>query len=514
MKLFAILLAATMLAPAAGSDAAKPAKQSAVTDRQRDESSKIIADFDFERLTEDDKYARLILLHAERLTPDAVAEPERRDGLVALRTLALMKLGRAREGLDLATATIATGTAGTNVYGLAILAAAEAEDPVASLPLYEKAAALPAEARAELRAMLPKEVVDLLWRKLWDAKNVAGRQRFAEALLTLGWPDEGEIAYRDFYRSQAIDGRIARGDIEGARALAAQIVDPSTLGTLLVARKYDALFPPDTDRAGLLQASLAGFDRATRERAEAMPEDAKRLLQRGNALRALGREAEALSLFLPFASDLKKVEAAGESGYWIVNDAALTLGSAGRHDEALALMDSLLTLGVDKHTDLVSMAINYGEMLNVAGRFKEAAAYETKLTGSNMNASPYGFMWTWSIIACAHALSGDAAAAAPWLDKLRANSSDNQAAHMRALLCANDLDSAEKLLVSRLRGDAPEDLLLKLQDYRLGTTSGVAAKILEPRLLALRERPAVRQAIGEVGRVMSLPLSKTYWGDY
>lgn len=76
------------------------------------------------------------------------------------------------------------------------------------------------------------------------------------------------------------------------------------------------------------------------------------------------------------------------------------------------------------------------------------------------------------------------------------------------------MEEAEKVVIARLKSDEGPQMLLKLQDYRAGTIRGAAAKVIEPRFLALRERPAVREAIAGTGRILSLPLSKTYWGDY
>jgi tetratricopeptide (TPR) repeat protein len=362
--------------------------------------------------------------------------------------------------------------------------------------------------------MVDEDIVSWTWQRLGQAKDRPGRLRLAEALLALEWPDKDAVSERDSYRSLAIERRLAAGETASAAQLLREIVTPDMLARMAAARKYDALFPEGGDRVALIRQSLGRYDEATRRRLAAAPADPKRLLERGNALRALGRDAEAAALLLPFATDLAKVEAAGEDGFWVVNEAAAALGAVGRHAEAVALMEKLLALGVDTHSGLISMAINHGEVLLGAGRFADAAAHEAKLSQGAKTASPYGYMWMWSMAACGHALGGDAAGAQPWLAKLAANSADNEAAHMRALLCANDMNGAEKLLVARLKGDDPESMLAKLQTYEQGTSPSAAAKVIEPRLLALRDRPAVREAIADVGRILSLPLSKTYFGDY
>lgn len=518
MKPNILLLAAAVFAasPAAAAAAVPKSAAPAATEDQLAEAAKAVGEFDFERLMNDDGYARALLLHAERLAPGTEAVPELRDMVAIVRTLALGKLGRAKEAYEVSAAALAGGDAGPSVYATALMAAGEMADKAAMLHVYEAAAKLPEAPRREFRSMMVDDLVSGLWQILQSDKDEAGRHRFAEALLALEWPDEGDISSRDFYRSIAIDRRIAAGEIAGARALAAEIVKPTALAELLLATKYDVLFPAGVDRTAMLQQSLPRYDRVTRERLEAAPSDSKRLMHRGNALRALGRDEEALAVLLPFASDMKKVEAAGEDGFWVTNEAAFTLSALGRHDEAVALYDKLLALGIDKYPELVSMAINRGEALTAAGRFKEAVTDSAAQDAGKLYASPYGYMWIWSNAACGHAMAGDAAGAAPWLAKLEKGSEDNRAAHLRALLCANDMDGAEKVLIARLKSDDGPQMLLKLQDYRGGDsgTGGAVAKVIEPRFLALRDRPAVREAIAGTGRILSLPLSRTYWGDY
>jgi tetratricopeptide (TPR) repeat protein len=372
------------------------------------------------------------------------------------------------------------------------------------------AAKLPAEARPDFRTAADQDWIFALLGELHSIPGRELKQRFAEALLTLEHAEADDVTTRDMYRGLVIDRYVKLGKIPEARALARQVVEPDALTRLLVAKRYDSLFDGPSDHRKLLQASLQSYDDATRRYLEAAPDDPQRMLSRGQALRALGREDDAVKLLLPFASDLKRVEAGGEKAFWIVNEAALALSALGRHAEAVGLMEKLLTLDLQKHPALVSMAINHGEVLNSAGRYAEAAAHETKLAEVGKVASPFGHMWIWSLAACAHLHGGDTAAARPWLEKLATNSAKNEAAHMRALLCANDMAGAEKLLIARLKGDQGVAVLLSLQTFELGTMQSTSGKLIEARMMALRERPAVRDAVAASGRILSLPLAKTY----
>ncbi len=85
----------------------------------------------------------------------------------------------------------------------------------------------------------------------------------------------------------------------------------------------------------------------------------------------------------------------------------------------------------------------------------------------------------------------------------------------RALLCADKLDEAERLLLTRLRSDDPGDLVESLQIYRDGgaQVSGFERTIGQ-RWRALAARPAVKAAVDKVGYVLTLPIVKSYWGSY
>jgi tetratricopeptide (TPR) repeat protein len=410
---------------------------------------------------------------------------------------------------------VAAGPSDPWVYSLSLLAAALSEDMPSVVQIAEAAAAkIPASSRTDFRAAADEDLILALLGELYRHADKSLRPRFAEALLILEHAEADDVVIGDLYRSLVIDRYLQLGKVAEARGLARQIVEPNTLAKFLVTKRYDPLFEGTPDHRQLLQAALQSYDAATRKRLEGAPDDLQRILHRGQALRVLGRDADAANLLLPHASDLKQVEAGGEKAFWIVNEAAYALSSAGRHGEAVSLMEKLLTLDLQKNPALISMAINHGDMLTSAGRFADVAAHETKLSEVGRVASPYGHMWIASLAACGHLFAEDRAAAQPWLDKLAKNSAENEAAHMRALLCANDMAGAEALLLRRLKGDDAGSVLLRLQDFEVGTIPSVTGRLIDARLKALRDRPAVRGAIAATGRILSLPLAKTYWGAF
>jgi tetratricopeptide (TPR) repeat protein len=474
-----------------------------------------LAGIDQERLVADRDYAGEMLAHIDTLRA-VRSEPDALFALDALRLIALLGAVRNADAAELGARLIAQRPSEPMVYPFALWAAVLAGKSDAAVPMLESAARhmTRPEQLDELRSGLVRDLLGGIIRPLGQAGNQRAMQRMAEALLTVGPPLFDDAVEVDGYRVLSIDGRLAAGNVAGARELADRVIDVRAMLRLIGARRYDPLFAGDADRLARLETAVAAYDADTKKRLE-KADDLRARLFRGQFLRGLAREQESLAVLLPATSNLAAVEAGGEDAFWIVNEAAYALTSLGRNAEAIALMERLIALEMKKHPYLINMAINHSELLNIAGRHKEAAAYGTRLLEEAKGfESAYGRMWIWSAVACGHALAGDPAAAAPWLAKLEQGSIDNQAAHMRALLCANRLDRAEQLMLARLAGKDAEPALRLMHDYRLGSFKSPARRMIQERGLAVGGRPAVRAAAAKVGRTLSLPLSQVFWGDY
>jgi hypothetical protein len=122
-------------------------------------------------------------------------------------------------------------------------------------------------------------------------------------------------------------------------------------------------------------------------------------------------------------------------------------------------------------------------------------------------------MWIASGLVCALADLGRADEAAEKIDWMRGQENANAPALSRTLLCLGDLEAAEALLLRRLRAQGDETLLEDLQAYER-TAPDERDDPIARRWAELRERPAVREAIGGAGRMLRLPLAKVYWGAY
>lgn len=521
MRFSRAIPAAVLLALAAGTLEAAPTRatnkslETPADNSALEKAAELVANTDSDRLFEDPAYAREVLAALETLRASRFYSGEMKSAIDRGRVVALMAAGRDRDAFDL-TAQLSRAEPGDfDLHYFAFLTGSFV-DPTRTVEELERAHRhlSSAQDRSRFRSEIDEDAVHRVRASFTEKDDEAGLARLAEALLGFGWPGEELIGLGDALRLDALDGRLARGDTAGAKALASAIRSPRAVLRLLVDRRYDDLVAAG-DPLARIQTAIAGDERRTAALLAAKPNDPRRLIDRAQHLRSVGREADALALLLPKTRDMAAVKAMGEDGFWIVNEAAYALLALDRASEAVALMDRLVALGLRENEDLISMAINRSEILLGAGRYRDAADYAVSLFSNHSNlASPYGHMWMWSSAACGHLLAGDAKAAQPWLDRLRKGERDNPAATMRGHLCANDLGAAASAIIGRLNGDDPASMLVALQDYRVQEYRSPARKLVEARLNEVARRADVQAAIARRGRVLKLPLSRIYWGTF
>ena len=493
---------------------APPTQRQAPDDAAVQRAVDFLAELEDERMT-DKAYAERLLKEVDVLRASDHYVGEARDATDMLRLLALWVLERKDEALAAADATTANGGQMREIYKLSIQVAG-AYDAARAVTYLERADKylVTAEQREAFKAGLDDDGMWSIRRALYKAKDKPAPSRWAEGLLKFDWPGEAVYDGHNLIRYDAIDGRLARKDVVGARALASQIGHPATALEMLVLKDYDALFDVP-DRGAHLAQLIAAEDIRSARALAAKPDDRKQILLRAQFLRSAGREAEALALLLPHSADMAAVAKGGADSFWLVNEASYALRALGRGDEAMALMKRLLALGLDKHPDLINMAINSTLMMNRVGQYRDGAAYAEELFRKHADkASPFGHMWMWEAAACGHALSGNLAAAKPWMARLRAAPDANRAALMRGLLCTNDLDGAATQFIERLNGDNPGAMMTSAQDYSIINDKVPESQILDQRLRQVVARPAVAAAIARKGRILKLPLSRAYWGQY
>ncbi|HYD13920.1 MAG TPA: hypothetical protein VEC11_13810 [Allosphingosinicella sp.] len=470
---------------------------------------------DTRRLLSDRTYAGELLGHLDRIAPymsdDATAAVAVRN----LRLLSLITLNRPADGGPIIDQIVASRPNDPGQYAAAWLAALTFRDWARAVAVIETASrSVPGVRWADLRALLDRQTVSGL---LFELKNEAGnanRVRLADALFRIGWPGGGDSESGDFVRAILLEDRLAAGDVAAARLYADGITSLSSTVPVLVGRRYDPALPADADRMALLRAAIEREDRTTRDALAAQPADPRRLLDRAQHLRSLARHAEALALLRPHLADVPAMAANGEYGIWVVNEAVFAMAALGRYDDAVALMDRVAALPVADNPSLISLRINHLELLWEAGRHEEALRRATALDPDAIRfASDFGRMWIAAARVCALASLNRPGEAAPQIARLRELSEVNPAALGRAYLCLGDEAAASALMVHRLQAADPDLAILVLQDYSLEAPRGASAT-LAARLASLRERPEVRAAFERVGRRMTLPLARIYYGDY
>jgi hypothetical protein len=505
--------------PSPGDDAAssETASQDGTTpaDVRLEIARRALANVDSQRLFSDQDYAAEILRDIDLVSPTLPPEAAAATSVQTLRLVALATLRRADEARPLIDALLRSRPRDPHVYAAPLLASAALEDNARIVATIETASEnVPGVGWSDLRGFIDRDATGALLRDLKVHHETALRARLAGALFRIGWPGDGDSGAADYLRSILLDDRLAHDDRPAAADYAASMRTPAATLSLIVGKRYDSLFAPGLDRLALLQQALEHQDRDTAAGLAAASQDPKRVLDRVRYLRGIGRDADALALLLPFTRNVRATVAASDDGMWLINEAAQALVTLGRDNEALGLMRRLAALPIESNGALIGPRINYALMLWETGRFGDSLDQALRLDReADRYANDFGKAWIASSLVCALARLNRGAEAGPQLARLRADAELNPTALMRAYLCLGQDDDAADLLVHRLESDDPNGALLSLQDYR--PSQGIAqAAPLHDRFMALRERPAVRAALERVGRVLDLPLSRTYWSDF
>lgn len=506
-----LLTGLALCGPASGQESVS-APQANEAAARHEESVAAIRSIDMQRLQLEQAYAEQMLVHIERLWTQAIARniQDAIDRLDYLRLFALPTATRMADARAAIEVVLERRPARAGPYVAAWYSSLRVGDHELTIQVAETAArSLRGGEWPELRRFLEEPSVWGAFRSFDNDRRK--RARLADALLSVGWPDDRQRAATDALRVMMVEDRLASNDVASASSYARLIVSPDALLRLSVLRRYDPLFAVGEDRVSRLRSALEEYDRETAVALAAAPQDHRTVLDRAQFLRGVGREADALALLTPFTRDVAATVAAGESGMWLVNEAGYSLLELGRDGEAIALFRRLSDLPLARSPGLIGPAINHGVVLFQAGRHEDALSYSRRLEGpASEHANEFGQLWNASTMVCALARLNRAAEAGPLLTRLREGVEVNGGALTRALLCMDNLEEAEAVVIRRLQAEDPETVLLGLQDYQLPSSRPQTP--LDVSRAALRQRPAVRAAAERVGHLLSLPIARTYWG--
>jgi transglutaminase-like putative cysteine protease/tetratricopeptide (TPR) repeat protein len=270
------------------------------------------------------------------------------------------------------------------------------------------AAALQRVAKAQpgVVAALDKQWIRIAIQKaqhMEPAKRQATRETLCIALVQAGWQQEPRTAFGDVMLGCAIAAHSLRGEMSEAQAGLAKDPPTDTLVTLAIDRRHQALWP-EIDRIGSdgFRKSLEQEAARATAAAKASPKDYEIVARQMAALRALGRFDEALAAGDALVKDKAQIEVVGTDAFWFVNEYATDLRARGRIDDAIAVLDGVLALGIDRYPELGSLAINRAEMVIAAGRYQAGLDSLSALEKDHADQlSAYGRMWIWANEDCA-----------------------------------------------------------------------------------------------------------------
>ncbi len=513
MKKALFLIGLAAMVPAAGRAAQERAPTpapAAPSAREIEASTAAVAAADPLRMVRDRAYAAEMLAHMDRMAAVETDNPDFRIWLDNARLFALAGLERRDEVAATVDRILAQRPAEARFYLSPWIASLVLEDFDRAIAVVEGVSRnVRGVGWPDFRPVLTSDTVWPLLHRLRQEHQPEKRVRLAAALYHIGWPGGGDAQAADGLREILLEDRLRANDREGAAGIAAAITTPGSILPMIVQLRYDAVLAPGADRLDVLRRAMTAWDESTAEAIAAAPADMRIVLERAQLLRALGRDSDALAILQPFTRDIPATVAAGEHGMWLINEAAYALAAMDRTDEAVALMRGLGRLPMSANPSLIGPAINATVILGDAGRFAQALEQLRQLeTPAGQYANDYGRMWIAAGTACALAGLHREAEAAPQLARLRAQVEANPGALLRALICLRDDNGAAALLVERLGSDDPQNAILALQDYRV--SGGPAREESHyARLVALRGRPEVREALGRVGRVLSLPVARS-----
>lgn len=318
------------------------------------------------------------------------------------------------------------------------------------------------------------------------------------ALARLGYGGEDG----DYFAREAVEILTKRGDIAGANELLPYIDDPQAVENLLIQKRLSALWPRLESLAGPHLERVRASSAGTAERGfAAAPRDGEKLQQLVNALRHTGRYEEAMALRPRFSSTSEAMAKADEQAGWGVNNLALAMHEAGRADEADALFALLNDAPMEEGRWRVSMKINRLELLVSDGRFDKALPLlDLTEASARDDGNAYAQQLVRRLRFCTISGLGRKEEAAKLLPDLLKHAEDAPGPTVDGLVCAGELDHAEKLALDSLKkGDFEIDFIRALQARPLTSDD---PSVWDQGWKSLRQRPAIAKEFDRLGRDM------------
>jgi tetratricopeptide (TPR) repeat protein len=234
------------------------------------------------------------------------------------------------------------------------------------------------------------------------------------------------------------------------------------------------------------------------------------------ALRALGRYADAVQIGAALANDKTQVEVTGTDAFWMIDEYAANLRAMGRIDDAIAALNGVLALGIDSYPELTSLAINRDDMVIAAGRYQAGLDSASDLEAHHLDQlSPYGQAWVWANEDCALRALGRTDDAKVPEAKLAAKPEDNWSAAAAAAACRGDTKAIADMLVTRLRDDTARPMALGLFITFEGRDARTPLETAMRQAMAkARAMPEVQAEFRKYGREVRYAGTTQGWGEF
>ena len=305
----------------------------------------------------------------------------------------------------------------------------------------------------------------------------------------------------DYLTQDAVKILLKRGDRANASDLLQYIDEPTLIEDMLTQKQYSAVWPTLETMAGPHLAKIRTASAEAAERDYQADPSSENLHILVNALRHAGRLDEAIALRSKLPANGQAMASADEAMGWAINNVALALHEAGRGDEADALFASLNGAKIERPSWRVSMVINRLELLVGDGKFSKAnellAATEST---SGIDGSPYAKQLVRRLKYCIASGLGRKQEAAKALPDMVEHAKDAYHASIDGLLCAGDIEQAEKLALAAMSDDTfQEQFVRAVQPVALTSDD---PSVWNNRWKELRQRPAIAKEFERLGRDM------------
>lgn len=349
-----------------------------------------------------------------------------------------------------------------------------------------------------------------LMRRLNEQNEGNRRSMLSERLLEINWT-QGNIALRSDLAQHAIEARLRRGDVAGARRLVPKVLAPEDAYRMLSLRSFEQLWPDLETWGGMRLENLWNpYLSETRAawRASRKAEDAYTYVQ---ALRSAGHERTIIREMLPLL--LKPLDPYGDFEFlWVVPILVDALAKDGRWDEIdLLFSHTQKAWPLGQNANALNIAANRARTLIKKGDAElglpamDAAIADARRWGGQVNSGALRSMHYYR--ACAlHALRRGADAISS-RDIVLADRSDTASA-VNLYLCMEDRQAARQAMLLALGNRVgAEAVVTMMQSSGRRTWASERERRIQAEREKLRADPMLRQRLAPWGRILDFALS-------